>query len=201
MSLHIDAVMHQVFAGEEWFLSCPTKPFEVYTFLWMCAHPPQRGETARWEAMDWSETGPAAEDAAWLPLYLRPYALFRTALDWFEAEGLPEDFPGYAVLAAVLHQGGDLGVAEAGDVLDVVRFVGFEQQQRVRAMVGHVVVAVEVGVAGGDDALAAVPALGENGEVILGALGLAADHHAARSGAPEQTDEDHQALNHGRTAD
>jgi len=34
-------------------------------------------------------------------------------------------------------------------------------------------------VAGGDDALAAVPALGENGEVILGALGLAADQIAA----------------------
>ena len=43
------------------------------------------------------------------------------------------DVHGRDELAAVLEQGGELGVREAGDVLDVVGLVGLEQQQRRRA--------------------------------------------------------------------
>lgn len=99
-SLSIDAIMHQLFAGEEYFSGCPTKPMEVFTFLYLCAHPPAPGQAPVWEAMDFMDTG--EDQTAWLPLYLRPFDLFRTALQWFEAEGMPIDFPGYAILSAGL---------------------------------------------------------------------------------------------------
>ena len=57
-------------------------------------------------------------------------------------------------LALVCLQRMQLGVDEAGDVLDVVGLVGLPQQQRVGSVVGEAVLLEEVRVAGGDDALA-----------------------------------------------
>ena len=53
---------------------------------------------------------------------------------------------------------GDLGLAEAGDVLDVVGLVGLEEQQRRRSVMGHVVVGIEVRIAGGHHAVDGEPA-------------------------------------------
>ena len=60
-------------------------------------------------------------------------------------------------LALVGLQRGQLAVDELGDVLDVVRLVGLQQQQRRGAMRGEAVLGEEVRIAGGDDRVAHEP--------------------------------------------
>src|SRR3954447_25411110 len=57
----------------------------------------------------------------------------------------PADVHGRLELAAVLQQGGHLGVGETGDVLDVIGLVRLEEQQRLRAVVGDSLLREEVG--------------------------------------------------------
>ncbi len=61
-------------------------------------------------------------------------------------------------LAAVLEQRRQLGGLEADHVLDVVGFVGLEQQQHVGPVVRQILVGEEERIAGGDDAVDGEPA-------------------------------------------
>ena len=80
---------------------------------------------------------------------------------------------------------GELGVGEAGDVLDVVGLVGLEQQERVGAVVGEALLGEEVRVAGGHDAVDGE----EAGVAVVGVEPVALPRVVAEhDGGPQRAD-------------
>ena len=97
-------------------------PMETMTFLWICAHnvpaPPGLPRLFRpWRAM-----GPAL-DGSQLPLYLRPFDLTDTVMDWADQHFAHVDLMGFQILAQALwnhHHGAEIiidpGYKESGSI-------------------------------------------------------------------------------------
>lgn len=108
MTLRIDALLHELFAGEEGFGWVPATPFQAMVMLWMCCHKPS----------DWNTPGGASGQ----PLFLRTYDLLETAQTFFEEHYPTLDAVGLVVLNLAVwnhHKGAEVVIdpnAQTGPV-------------------------------------------------------------------------------------
>lgn len=113
MTLRIDAILHELFAGDEGFGWIPVTPYQAMVMLWMCCHKKE----------DWNiPAGPAGQ-----PLYLRPFDLVETAQSFFEEHYPTLDAVGLIVLNLSLwnhHKGAEVVIdptAQTGPVAEKKR--------------------------------------------------------------------------------